>query len=279
MTSAWPCLRDRRWLEITALTHVWGLIAEEVDGIQAFPLYQVQTQSLVPALWEDVKADETTCVKMRNRPFVTIRLRTVLFTIKCVSTSAPNTCSTSWPASDLQSKHLHSEPGALLAVGHEELIHLYDGGRNVRWRLRLRERPWLLWPLKSVRVCCGCPLTSSAANPCPSAVAPFPHCSLFLNANSGNEEAHPSRTPANQKAVSLTRPLHSLYTASIKTNQGKNTVLWGQLQRPIPHMSADGAKSTEGDTFSLVIKMVLFFKKSPWTKSLFLLFPDNVLNR
>lgn len=24
-------------LKITAFTHVWGLIAEEVDGIQAFP--------------------------------------------------------------------------------------------------------------------------------------------------------------------------------------------------------------------------------------------------
>lgn len=35
-------------------------------------------------------------------------LRNVLFTIKCVSSSAPRTCSASWPASDLQSKHLHS---------------------------------------------------------------------------------------------------------------------------------------------------------------------------
>lgn len=33
--SAWCVIAAH--LKITAFTHVWGLIAEEVDGIQAFP--------------------------------------------------------------------------------------------------------------------------------------------------------------------------------------------------------------------------------------------------
>lgn len=41
-------------------TYRRGLVAKEVDGVQAFPLQQFQTQSLVPALWEYVEADETT---------------------------------------------------------------------------------------------------------------------------------------------------------------------------------------------------------------------------
>ncbi|KAG7216254.1 hypothetical protein INR49_029106 [Caranx melampygus] len=41
-------------------TYIRGLIAEEIDGVQAFTLQQLQTQSLVPALRKNVKADETT---------------------------------------------------------------------------------------------------------------------------------------------------------------------------------------------------------------------------
>lgn len=41
-------------------TYIRGLVAKEVDSVQAFTLQQLQTQSLVPALWKDVEADKTT---------------------------------------------------------------------------------------------------------------------------------------------------------------------------------------------------------------------------
>lgn len=48
-------------------THNWGLVAEEVDGIQAFALQQIQTQPLVPALRENIETDESTW-KTTGRP-------------------------------------------------------------------------------------------------------------------------------------------------------------------------------------------------------------------
>lgn len=47
-------------------THNWGLVAEEVDGIQAFTLQQIQTQPLVPALRKNIETDESTW-KTTNR--------------------------------------------------------------------------------------------------------------------------------------------------------------------------------------------------------------------
>lgn len=41
-------------------TYICGLVAKEVDSVQAFTLQKLETQSLVPALRKNIKTDETT---------------------------------------------------------------------------------------------------------------------------------------------------------------------------------------------------------------------------
>lgn len=42
-------------------THRACLIAEEVDGVKSLIIEYIEAVALVPALWEDVEADHTTC--------------------------------------------------------------------------------------------------------------------------------------------------------------------------------------------------------------------------
>lgn len=52
---------DRPWVveDLIVVASQRRLIPEEVDVVQTLPLQHLQTQPLVPALWEDVEADET----------------------------------------------------------------------------------------------------------------------------------------------------------------------------------------------------------------------------
>lgn len=91
----------------------------------------------------------------------------------------------------------------------------------MRWRLRLREPPWLLWPLERVRVYCGCPLLFSATTPCWSAPPAV--------SNSGNEP-HLIRTPANWEGGFTHTPTTRLH----QNKPGKNTSgLWAAHPPPV----------------------------------------------
>lgn len=159
-------------------------------------------------------------------------LRIFLLTINRISTSAPSTCSASLPLSDLQSKHLHSAPDAWLegTLGAHSSAE-WTGGTNMRTRLRLGERPWLLWPWKSVRVYCGCPLTFSAANPCRSMFAPFPPPAFSRRLT----VVMKSHTWAETQPIRRRFHSHTLYTPPWKQTPGKNTsVLWANCSSPSP---------------------------------------------
>lgn len=54
-TRKWPCVGR------VGHTHRGGLVPKEVDGVKSLIIEHVEAVALVPALWEDVKADHATC--------------------------------------------------------------------------------------------------------------------------------------------------------------------------------------------------------------------------
>lgn len=47
-------------------THGGCLIPKEVDGVKSLIVEHIEAVALVPALWEDVKADHATCQEKRG---------------------------------------------------------------------------------------------------------------------------------------------------------------------------------------------------------------------
>lgn len=212
-TSAWWRQCANCWCEITRFTYVWGLIAEEVDLIQPFPLQQVQTQGLVPALWKDVKTDEAACVKMDERVpryYRWIRLprpqRFVLFYNKmCFNQSSqyvfsPITCF--WPAEQTFPLWAEGVTGGVVWCSFTCLIQ--EG----------------MWDCGSENTCSRCDLWTPVF--C-RRLQPFPRPAEM-------KTPRLSRALTNQEAASLTHPQH----AAIPNKHPCSIIMELYMTRPAP---------------------------------------------